>query len=74
MMKKHKCIQIISLLLVIGVFVTFTTAGVSALHAEDVIKKQHIEHRGKRDITYQVNNIDALEKPYNYVIGKSTGC
>jgi len=72
MMKKHRCIRIISLVLVIGAFVSFTAAGVSVVRADDFLKKQHIEHKGKRDVVYQVNNIDALEKPYNYVIGSST--
>ncbi len=46
MKKMNKFLQIISMVFAISTVFYFTTAGTVAVHADELVKKQHIEHRG----------------------------
>ncbi len=41
-------------------------------YAKEPLKKVNVEHSGDRDVTYLVNDITKMKRPYNYTIGKTT--
>ena len=49
----------------------YFVAGAGTIAAQDRTASKYVEGRGARDRVYLVKNIHALEKPSNYVIGKS---